>query len=570
MGMAGVRISFSVVDATAKTEAAYNSASAQPWVDYNTLKDGLGLPGNDDPSFPLRRWATGEPNLFKLSDYRLFPSDGAPGYWSGVMSGADGTFSAAPVLTATMENAHSSIGVTVCFDQTTHLSDFKVDWIGAEGAVISTVTVSDNDQQAAFVDNHVDNYYGLRITAIKTDAPYRYVKIQEIDYGQNLVYNDNSLVDAKIVDEVDLSGASVPAGELNFEVLDPDDRLNPLNPDGIYAYMVEGIPVHVDCTTESETFPAGIYYMTAWEGSGTGTAKMQAVNIVGTQTEKTYESRFYSAVSPWDALKDIAAVLGVSSSAAGLPIETLTGYIPAVPVQDAIAHISVASGGFARVTRWGDLEIVRASGDPLVIAEEDVLGDPVVTQLKQPGSFEAEVNAYTISSTGYMTGINFDALLGYPVDAEFTQSLAFVDSAGQPVMIADAAPVSTQNVIDYRVCADRVDITRTYKAGSVSYRDKQVTVGAPQVVTVRGAGAQTVSIKSIPFITQSNYQAVLSAMQAYYGLRRKITLTTPLVYDLTCGARVSVPTAYGRVVGIVTRIDIDLSGGLLADVEVLA
>ena len=80
MGMAGVRISFSVVDATAKTEAAYNSASAQPWVDYDTLKDGLGLPGNDDPSFPLRRWATGEPNLFKLSDYRLFPSDGAPGY----------------------------------------------------------------------------------------------------------------------------------------------------------------------------------------------------------------------------------------------------------------------------------------------------------------------------------------------------------------------------------------------------------------------------------------------------------------------------------------------------------
>ena len=40
--MTGVRISFSVVDATAKTEAAYNSASAQPWVDYNTLKDGLG------------------------------------------------------------------------------------------------------------------------------------------------------------------------------------------------------------------------------------------------------------------------------------------------------------------------------------------------------------------------------------------------------------------------------------------------------------------------------------------------------------------------------------------------
>lgn len=90
MGMAGVRISFSVVDATAKTEAAYNSASAQPWVDYNTLKDGLGLPGNDDPSFPLRRWATGEPNLFKLSDYRLFPSDGAPATGQALCPGRTG------------------------------------------------------------------------------------------------------------------------------------------------------------------------------------------------------------------------------------------------------------------------------------------------------------------------------------------------------------------------------------------------------------------------------------------------------------------------------------------------
>ena len=568
--MDGVRISLSVVDATAKTEAAYNSASAQPWVDYNTLKDGLGLPGNDDPSFPLRRWATGEPNLFKLSDYRLFPSDGAPGYWSGVMSGADGTFSAAPVLTASMENAHSSIGVTVCFDQTTHLSGFKVDWLGAGGTVISTVTVSDNDQQAAFVENHVDNYYGLRITAVKTDAPYRYVKIQEIDYGQNLVYNDNSLVDAKVVDEVDLSGSSVPAGELNFEVLDPDDRMNPLNPEGIYAYMAEGIPVHVDCITESETFPAGIYYMTAWEGSGTGTAKMQATNIIGAHAEKTYESKFYSAVTPQTALKDIAAILGVSSSVTGLPVETLKGYIPAVPVQDAVAHISVASGGFARVTRWGDLEIVQASGDPLVIAEEDVLGDPTVVQLKQPDNFEVEVNAYTIDLVGDDKFIVFPVAQGYPEDAIFSQTYPFKDSSGNPVIVANVTPTSTENVISYKVYYNRLEVTRTNKIGALHYRDRQVTVGEPGVVTVQGNGTQTVSIKSIPFITQLNYQAVLSAMQAYYGLRRKITLTTPLVYDLTCGARVSVPTAYGRVVGIVTRMDIDLSGGLLADVEVLA
>lgn len=570
MAVSSVRISFSVADADAKEEAAYSSAQAQPWVDYNTLRDGLGEPDNDDPSFPLHRWATGEPDLFKLSDYRLFPGDGAPGYWSNVMSGADGTFSTDPVLTANMVNAHSSVGVTICFDQTTHLSDFRVDWLDAGGAVISTVTVAGNDKQTAFVDNHVDGYYGLRITAVKTDAPYRWAKIQEIDYGQNLVYDDSTLVDAKISDDVDLSGASVPAGILDFEVLDPTDLLNPLNPTGIYAYLLEGTPVKVDYTIDNVRCAGGVYYLTAWDSSGPGGAKMQATNCFGIHADKTYESRFYSAVSPWDALADIAAVLGVGSSTAGLPVGMLTGYIPSASVQDAIAHICVASGGFARADRWGNIEITQVSGDPLMIADDDVLGEPIVTQFRQPDSFEIEVNDYTVENTGYYTGVNFEAIYGHPINAEFAQSLYFVDTAGSKTLKADALPTSLKNVISYQVYADRIDIVRTAAAGSISYPDKPVTVAESKTIRIQGTSKDTVTIKAIPFIVKSNYQAVLSAMQAYYSLHRKIKLTTPWVYGLDCGARVSVPTAYGRVTGIVTRLDIDLTGGTLADVEVLA
>jgi len=163
------------------------------------------------------------------------------------MSGADGCFPLpAPALACGLGGTpHTSVGITIHFDVSALLQDFDVEWLDAEGAVMAAAHVAGNTERVAFVEKHVRNYYALRIAFRKTDRPYRYVKIQEIEFGQRVVYDSASLVTAEVTEEADLSGASAPAGFLRFTAIDRKGRLNPVNPEGIYAFLRRGMPLHV-------------------------------------------------------------------------------------------------------------------------------------------------------------------------------------------------------------------------------------------------------------------------------------------------------------------------------------
>ena len=69
----GARVSFGVYDETAKDEASYYAASgsAQSWVDYSEIKDGLSPDENPDE---FERYISGEPGVYRLDgSSRLFP-----------------------------------------------------------------------------------------------------------------------------------------------------------------------------------------------------------------------------------------------------------------------------------------------------------------------------------------------------------------------------------------------------------------------------------------------------------------------------------------------------------------
>ena len=97
----GARISFGVYDETAKSDASYSASSAQSWVNYSEIKDGLNP---DEAPDEFGRYISGEPGVYRLDgSSRLFPGTTAGanlGYWSGVLSGSSGTFATAPVLSS--------------------------------------------------------------------------------------------------------------------------------------------------------------------------------------------------------------------------------------------------------------------------------------------------------------------------------------------------------------------------------------------------------------------------------------------------------------------------------------
>lgn len=571
--MTGARIYFEVFDETAADEAAFSSTLAQPWVDYGSLTDGL-YP-DDDPENPtLRQFVTGEPNAASLGgSVRLFPdSPGASlGYWSSNLSGEDGAFAAPPVLVCGFGGtAHTSVGVTVYFDLHACLSDFKVEWLSSSGTALATQTVTGNTAPSVFIEEHVEEYYGLRITCQKTADPYRYAKIQEIEFGQRMVYDEHNLVSASAVEEVDLSGASVPAWALQLNVFDPDGRLNPVNPDGIYTYLRRGMPLHVEFIVDSARYPGGLYYLDTWEGSNTGTARIKAMDAVGF-SDKNYESIFYSAISPGALLDEIAAVMGVDGQAeAAVPVSTLTGYVPRSSIQEALAHVSLSAGGFTAMSRSGTLWLRTIPDDAETLSRNKVFGEPDVTRLDQPQAFEVEVNDYTVTSTGLGNMRSFSPVYGYPTGTTIRTTEYFKDVFDH-ALYADVHPQNLLNILDIKGYADRVEFTRLVGVRSeYSFSDKPVTAAGTQVVVDGDESNGAVSISGVPLITKSNYQAVLSAAKAYYGRTLKVKAKTIWHDGLECGACVTVPTRFGTVTGNIARMDIDLTGGMLVTMEVIA
>lgn len=570
----GARISFGVYDETAKSDASYSASSAQSWVNYSEIKDGLSP---DEAPDEFERYISGEPDVYRLDgSSRLFPASTAGanlGYWSGVLSGSGGSFATSPVLSCAFASPHTSVGVTIHFDATTHLTAFVVQWLSGSN-ILDTVSVTDNTQQTVYVDNPVEDYTGLRIIPASTDAPYRYAKIQEIDFGRKVVYDNSTLVSASVIEEADLSGGSAPANSLRVTVLDPDNQLNPVNPDGVYAYLRKGMPLTVEFLRDGTAYPGGVYYLDTWEGTNTGTAKLTAIDIIGKISGDSYASKFYASSDSATAgqlIDDFFTACGASGSAdTSIRSQSIQGYVPDISVQEALAHICLSCGGYARTGRDGSLVISSPSqsGAGILLQSGDVLGEPTVSKTDTVPGTIIEVYGYAVETDGLYDTVpvyisptretyrhTFDGI-GHNVVGRIESAMGGTWSevpgrTGYNFATLEAWAAEDPGPLYIVVSGDKVTET-SYSKGAAS-----------------GSG-QAVSVSGIHLITVVNADAVKARLQSYYAKSLKIKLRTPWVPGMDCGTRISVPTRFGPVVGNIRRMDIDLTGGLLANVEVVA
>lgn len=573
----GARVSFGVYDETAKDEASYYAASgsAQSWVDYSEIKDGLSPDENPDE---FERYISGEPGVYRLDgSSRLFPGTPAGchlGYWSASMSGSNRLYPTSPMLSCGFASLHTSIGITIHFDGTTHLSAFTVRWL-YNGSVKSSVDVAGNTLQTVFVENHVEGFNGLQIIATLTDEPYRYVKIQEIDFGQKMVYDGETLVSASVIEEADLSGGSVPANSLRFTVLDPDHRLNPVNPDGIYNYLKKGMPLTVEFLKDGTAYPGGVYYLDAWEGTNTGTAKLTAEDVVGLKADESYASAFYAegdGFTMGQLLADVLTVCGIPGSAdPTIGAGVCQGYIPETEAREAISHICVASGGFARTGRDGSLLVSSLpEADPAVtLGEGDILGEPTITKTDAVTGVFIEVYRYVVGPDTI-----YDAPLVQPGPTREYYKYTFdwlghnISCSVEPEFNRPCNSIMGRigyNFVTFEAWAEE-DPGPTH----VITQGDLVTESSCQKGTQPDANGRAVQVSGVHLISNANSEAVMARLKGYYAKALKVKLRTPWVPGMDCGTRISVPTRFGPVVGNIRRMDIDLTGGLLANVEVVA
>lgn len=249
VGAAKLDVTLSVVDEDAASGAQNVSEGEAYW---SGVESALAQEGAQK-----RSYATFEPGRWKADGtLRIADEPGGAllteGYVSEELSGADGRFSAPPVLALEFESPVSVPALTFRFDQTAGewCSQMTVTaWKGQSQLVQRQVLPTAVEHQELV---QIDRFDRLEIRFEATSQPFRRARLSRLMFGMELVFSQNELTEATQTMEVDPIGRRLPTGEFSFSAVNvnlltgaQNGLYDPDNPQGIWKYFEQRNPITV-------------------------------------------------------------------------------------------------------------------------------------------------------------------------------------------------------------------------------------------------------------------------------------------------------------------------------------
>ena len=212
---------------------------------------------------------------------QIIPYRDEIGWWGADISDEFGNFSEPPLITFTLNEPHSAIGLSVSFDikANEYAKEFYIDFFNDLDEIIHTDHVTDNDKALYIMDKPINDFKKVQIRIIQWVNPFRRARIVEIDFGIIRYYKGDKIINLNLLEEMDLLASVVPSNEVSFTIDNSDQEFNILNPKGFYGYLKENQEIRINFGLEiaPETYeyvPMGKYYLQEWtvdEGAMTST-----------------------------------------------------------------------------------------------------------------------------------------------------------------------------------------------------------------------------------------------------------------------------------------------------------
>lgn len=601
------QIYFGIYDVTAREDAEPAANGTQPFTEPAAIKSEIREPDYRPGTF--------EPDYFALDGSMcLLPDDANPtqdilGWWSTGMSDAIGVFATPPTLTILFDDHHSSLGIGIFFGTSDYVKELEVTWYN--GSTILAQVRPWNTSSECNISHSVENWNKIVIRFLKTRRPYRYVRVMEVAFGLESVFDNDSLTSAQIVEEVDPSSAVLSVNTLKFTVLNTDQRFNMLNPEGVYSYLqrrqkivaksgllvgyTSGVNYYTwddlsDVTWEEANFswenalerfeteeyeyiPMGVFYLSEWKNATGLTATLTATDAIGLLDKTTYiSSPFWSNTSVEIVLRHIVDDAGdfaltISPAAAAA---TVTGYIPVRSHREALADVLLATGNMLRLGRTGIFEVIKADYGTIVqdATYDTILKTPAIEQLPLITTVTAAEISYTLASTTEELHKSTFNLVGTQ-----TMVIDYGGKAAAEVAVSVSGAGSISGTPVYSAVAVRVTVVGT---GAVTiivtgkpYVESTVTVSS-SIPVPPGETSQSASVGQNKLITSGKGQTVTAALLAYYQRRIKQTFGYWCNPAVQAGDAINVETMFGTPrSGIVERQEITISPNLSARLEVI-
>lgn len=304
-------------------EAASVAASGQ--TDNSTVQNLM----NEDKTGNV---ITLEPNRWLLDGSARQPCDeGEYYFWSTEVSDKNGEFSADPVITVTLSQQFSSMGISLVFDTAgnEYCSLVNLKWY--QGDTLKEDQDFQPDAAQYFCEKRVESYDKIVLTLKKTVLPYRRAKLNQIIFGVIRTFSMNELRAASITNEMDESGVTLPVSKFNW-TLDSREDVD-------YLFQLKQ-PVEA----RNNDRLLGVYYIDKSERVSARVYKITCKDALGVLGDTPFTGGAYlTGISAKTLLNQLAAPFEVEY-AEDVEDTTLTGVLNTKTARDAIQQIMIAWG----------------------------------------------------------------------------------------------------------------------------------------------------------------------------------------------------------------------------------
>lgn len=346
------RVSFGLYDVTAKGDSTPQSSTAEWFVNLADLK------AKAVPTLP--KYGTLEENQFLLDgQFEHFPD--APqgkfwGYWSSALSDANGEFATPQNLSISFTQPHSSIGLTLHFYAPTKdwATQVHIKWLGPAGETIDEGMFYP-DSALYYAEKKVENYYKITMDFYKTSLPYRRVKLNAIAYGMMMELGGDDIVDAKILEEIDMLSNEVRVNTLQLKLFSRDAMFSILNPRGIFSILQHKQRLDVIEIVDDAEINMGSFYLSDWSNDSDTMASFKAVDAVGYLDSAPHMGGVYNTTAGSMAAEILQGYeYDMHPQLAGIRV---AGYLPVGTRRTALQQLAFAIGAVVDCSRSAVIQI---------------------------------------------------------------------------------------------------------------------------------------------------------------------------------------------------------------------
>ncbi len=343
---------FNFIDVTALSDSRVVSASAKDFSNTLLFRGDICQAA----------YGTMELNQFVLDGTREIFPEGQPGdvpFWSDEKSGADCLYVKNPVLEISFTQPHTSTGLDLYFAGDIP-AEILVTWYTLYGTrLFSEVFCPDGREY--FCRRHVQNYGKITLEFLKSSFPFRYAKMDHVEYGRMWLLGRDLIKTASVYEELDPTSATLSVNTAKLEIVDAAGEFELSGQDGLWKSLqkeqeiaiteyVDGIPV--DC---------GTFYLDTWE-SRDRTVSFSLTDILGVMDKtKFYDGRIYEEEYAGDIISGIMASAGVEKYSVTEEVRCtkLSGWLAIQSHRAALQQVVFACGAVADCSRSDWVKIYK-------------------------------------------------------------------------------------------------------------------------------------------------------------------------------------------------------------------